>query len=113
MLAYLLRRLGGTLLTLWIAVTLAFFALRIVPGDAIAAQLARGGANPQQIAARRADLGLDQPALIQYARTIGGLLRGDLGQSIATQRPVADVIGEQFGATVNLALGALAVAIIA
>ncbi len=112
MLAYLLRRFSAALLTLWIAVTLAFFALRIVPGDAIAAQLARGGANPQQIAARRAELGLDQPLLVQYAQTIGGLLRGDLGLSIATQRPVADVIGEQFGATVDLALGALVVAVV-
>jgi ABC-type dipeptide/oligopeptide/nickel transport system permease component len=110
MLLYLLRRLGGTLLTLWVAVTIAFFALRIIPGDALAAQLARGGANPQQIAARRAELGLDQPAVVQYVQTIAGLLRGNLGLSIATQRPVADVVGEQFGATINLAVGALVVA---
>ncbi len=113
MLVYLLRRLGATVLTLWLALTLAFIALRIIPGDAIAAQLALGGASVAQIAERRAALGLDQPVLVQYSQTISALLRGDLGRSIASQRPVADMIGEQFGATVALTVGAMIVAVVA
>ena len=113
MLVYLLRRLGATVLTLWLALTLAFIALRIVPGDAIAAQLAQGGASAAQIAARRTALGLDQPVLVQYFQTISNLLRGDLGRSIASERPVVDMIGEQFGATVTLTVGAMIIAVMA
>ncbi|MCC7448981.1 MAG: ABC transporter permease [Anaerolineae bacterium] len=112
MLIYLFRRLGAAILTLWLAVTLAFIALRIIPGDAIAARLAQVGATPAQIAARRAALGLDQPLIIQYGQMLGGLARGDLGRSLVTDRPVGVIIGEQFGATVVLATGALIVAMI-
>ncbi len=112
MLIYLLRRLGAALLTLWLAVTIAFVALRIIPGDAIAARLAQAGATPTQIQARRAALGLDQPLIVQYAQTLGGLLRGDLGRSLVTGRTVGEIMGEQFGATMILAAGALVVAII-
>jgi len=111
MLIYWLRRLVAAILTLWLAVTLAFLALRIIPGDAIAARLAQAGATPAQIAARRAALGLDQPLMIQYGQMLGALLRGDLGRSLVTDRPVDVIIGEQFGATVVLAAGALVVAI--
>ncbi len=113
MLAYLLRRVAAAILTVWIAVTLAFVGLRIIPGDAIAALLARGGASAEQIVAQRAELGLDRPVLTQYVQAIVGLLRGDLGYSLITERPVSDTIAEQLGATVILALGALVIAIVA
>jgi peptide/nickel transport system permease protein len=105
----LLRRLGGALVTLWLALSLAFVALRLIPGDAIAAQMAQSGASEAQIAARRATLGLDRPLPAQYVDTMAGLLRGDLGISIMSGRPVAEMIGEQFGATLALAAGALVV----
>jgi ABC-type dipeptide/oligopeptide/nickel transport system permease component len=111
--AYLLRRTGAALLTIWLALTLAFFALRIVPGDAMAARLAQAGASNAQIAERRAALGLDRPALTQYVQALTGLLRADLGNSIVSGRPVAEMIGEQLGATAVLAVGALAVAVVA
>jgi peptide/nickel transport system permease protein len=112
MLIYLFRRLCAAILTIWLAVTLAFVTLRLLPGDAIAAQLAQSGATEGQIAARRALLGLDQPLLIQYGQTLGGLLRGDFGYSLVSGRPVTTIIAEQFGATVALAAGGLAVAIV-
>jgi ABC-type dipeptide/oligopeptide/nickel transport system permease component len=112
MLIYLFRRLCVALLTIWIAVSLAFVALRLLPGDAITAQLTQSGATESQIAARRALLGLDQPPLIQYGQTLGGLLRGDFGYSLVSGRPVTTMIAEQFGATVALALGGLIVAVV-
>ncbi len=112
MLIYLFRRLLMAILTIWIAVTLAFVALRLLPGDAIAAQLAQSGATADQIAARRALLGLDQPLLIQYGQTLGDLLRGDFGYSLVSGRPVTTIIAEQFGATVALAVGGLVVAVV-
>lgn len=110
---YLLRRTGAALLTIWLALTLAFWALRIVPGDAMAARLAQAGASNAQIAERRSALGLDRPTLIQYVQTLTGLLRGDLGNSIVSGRPVSEMIGEQLGATAMLAAGALVVAALA
>lgn len=100
-----------TLITVWLALTLAFVALRIIPGDVIEAQLLRGGATPAQVAERRAALHLDRPVLVQYTETMLGALHGDLGRSLVTQRPVNEIIGEQFGATMALALAALIVAV--
>ncbi len=111
MLSYLIRRIGSALLTLWLALTLAFIALRLIPGDVIAAQLAHSSATSEQIAARRSALGLDRPLLVQYVQTFEALLRGDLGLSITADRPVIEMIGEQFGATVALAVGAMVVAV--
>jgi ABC-type dipeptide/oligopeptide/nickel transport system permease component len=112
MLIYLFRRLCAALLTIWIAVSLAFVALRLLPGDAIAAQLAQSGATESQIAARRALLGLDQPLLIQYGQTLSGLLRGDFGSSLVSGRPVTTMIAEQVGATAALAVGGLIAAVV-
>lgn len=111
----MLRRLAGTLVralfTAWLALTLVFVALRILPGDALEAQLVGTGASEAQIAERRAALGLDQPVGVQYLQMLGGLLRGDLGRSLISGRPVTDMIAEQFGATAALAAGALIVGV--
>ncbi len=105
------ERLLTTLLIVWATVTLAFFALRIIPGDAITSQLLQGGASEADVALRRAALNLDDPLLIQYLAYLVGLLRGDLGLSLLTHQPVTHLIAEQFGATFILALAALAIAV--
>ncbi len=97
--------------TLWAAVTLAFFGLRLAAGDPVAGLLSQGLATPEQAARLRESLGLDQPLLAQYARFLVGLGRGDLGASLYSHRPVATIIGEQAAATAGLALGGLSVAI--
>jgi peptide/nickel transport system permease protein len=109
---YVLRRLTTLILTTLIAFTLAFWALRALPGDGIAAQLAVSGASPAQIAGRQAALGLDQPLVAQYAGALAGLLRGDFGISLVEGRTVAEIIGAQLGATLALAFWALTVAIV-
>lgn len=106
------RRLGAALLTLWAAVTVSFFGLRSAAGDPLAGLLSQGLASPEQAANLRAELGLADPILTQYVRYLAGLTRGDLGTSLYTQRPVIEVITEQAGATVELALGGLVVAIV-
>lgn len=105
-------RLLTTLLIVWGASTLAFLALRLLPGDAITNQMLQGGASQATIAARRVALGLESPLPIQYARFLLDLIRGDLGYSYLTQQPVSVLIGEQLGATVSLASAALFIAII-
>ncbi len=75
------QRLLATLFTLWLAATLAFFALRMLPGDAIAAQLTESGASRAVIDERRALLGLTEPLPAQYVHFIAGLIHGDLTRS--------------------------------
>jgi peptide/nickel transport system permease protein len=100
----------SALVVIWLAATLAFFALRVVPGDAISAQLANSGASRDQIERRRVEEGLDEPILVQYLKFMGGLLRGDLGRSLANGQPVTQMIAEQLGPTMVLASAAFVVA---
>jgi peptide/nickel transport system permease protein len=100
------------LLVTLIAVTILFFTLRLLPGDAIAAQLIPAGATTEQIASRRAELGVDDPFYEQYARFILGLFRADLGESLSSGQPVLQMIGQQIGPTTALALTALIVSVV-
>jgi peptide/nickel transport system permease protein len=110
--SFLFIRAQTVLLSLLIAVTITFAVLRVIPGDAVTDTLTRSGASPSLIAERRAALRLDQAWWVQYGQLIGGLLRGDLGLSLMSGRPVAEMLGEQFGATVVLAAGALVIAVV-
>ncbi len=112
MLTYLLRRLLSSLSTLLGVVTLTFFALRLLPGDPATMLVSQGGGTAEQIAALQSQLGLDAPLIVQYMHFLNGLLRGDLGQSLVTHRPVAEVIAEQIFHTVSLAVTATSLAVL-
>ncbi|NIS81404.1 MAG: ABC transporter permease subunit [Anaerolineales bacterium] len=107
-----LRRLFEGLLTAWAAVSVTFVALRLAVGDPLAGLLSRGLATPDQIESLRKALGLDAPLTVQYIRFLIGFLRGDLGTSIYSRRPVSTVIVEQLPATIELALAGLTIAIV-
>jgi peptide/nickel transport system permease protein len=93
-------------------VTLAVFSmLFLVPGDPVKMMLAEFVTTPEQVARMRAQLHLDEPVLVQYGRFVGNALRGDLGTSIRTRRPVVTEIGENLGSTVKLALSSMMVAV--
>lgn len=92
MLGYLRRRLGLTLLLLWLVATLLFLFVHIMPGDP--AQVILGSSEtdqptPEQLEMVRKKLGLDRPLQVQYATYLAGLVRGDMGRSFLTGRPVA------------------------
>lgn len=108
----LIRRLAASLGVIWLAATLAFFALRVLPGDAVQAQLLGSGASASAIAERRAALGLDDPALVQYGRWLAGIGQGSLGVSLLDGQPVAAMIGQRLAPTLALALSALLVAVV-
>jgi peptide/nickel transport system permease protein len=74
------RRLLGAILTLFVVSVLIFLVLQVIPTDVASAVLGRS-ATPEALAALRADLGLDRPAIIRYLEWVGGLLHGDLGKS--------------------------------
>jgi peptide/nickel transport system permease protein len=106
-LAYIRRRLLVALLTLLGVASLVFALVHLLPGDPAELMLVRSGASAQAIAALRAQLGLDRPLPVQYALWLGALLRGDLGGSLFSGRPVAGLIGDQLPFTATLAAAAL------
>jgi peptide/nickel transport system permease protein len=108
---YVGRRLLQAAFVLWLAATLAFVAMQLTPGDPAQALLAASGATPGEIAERRAQLGLDDPFLVQYARYLLDLPRGNLGQSWLHGRLVGRMIMEQLPATASLAVAATGVGV--
>ena len=111
MISYIVRRLLLAIPVLLGVVTLVFLALRLIPGDP--ALVMAGEAAPQEVVARiRTQLGLDRPLTVQYGIYIWNLLRGDLGQSARTRRPVTQELGFRLPATLELASASMAIAIL-
>ena len=98
----LARRIALALLSL-LAVSVVVFAITaVLPGDAAQEQLGQE-ATPEALAALRAQMGLDVPAPQRYVRWLGGLVRGNLGVSSATQLPVTELIGSRLPNSLLLA----------
>ncbi len=110
MLRFLAARLGSAALVALGVALLVFTLIHLVPGDPVEVMLGEA-ARPADRAALRRDLGLDQPLPVQLGRYVGGLLRGDLGRSLQSRRPVAAILGERIPASAALAGAALAVAL--
>jgi peptide/nickel transport system permease protein len=110
---YLLRRLGVSALLI-VGVTLVTFVLtNLVPGDPVAANLGqRAAENPATVAAYRAHYGLDRPLPVQYATYLGNLVRGDLGESQQTHRPVLTDLQSAVPATLEIAIGAIVLSVL-
>jgi peptide/nickel transport system permease protein len=104
-------RLILSIVVLWLVVTIAFMAMRFVPGDPVAVMLQKSGGSAARIAEVRHQLGLDQPVVVQYVKYLGGVMRGDLGKSIFTGRPVTTVVLEQFPATLELTAASMIIGV--
>jgi ABC-type dipeptide/oligopeptide/nickel transport system permease component len=93
--------------------TLVFFMIHLLPGDP-AQEIAAGGigSSPEQIEAIRVRLGLDKPLYEQYWQFVKRTAQGDLGRSIYRNRPVSTMIRERVGATLQLTLAGIGVAIL-
>ncbi|NVZ57865.1 ABC transporter permease [Pseudomonas edaphica] len=102
LLKLVLQRLALGLLSLFAVSVIIFLAVGLLPGDIAQAMLGQS-ATPETIAAFRAQLGLDLPPLTRFAHWLLRLLQGDLGASLANQRPIAELIGARLGNTLNLA----------
>jgi peptide/nickel transport system permease protein len=106
--AAFLRRLGELVVVAFGVSVLTFLMIRLIPGDAVQIMLgANAEVTPQQIAAMRARLGLDQPVVVQYFGWLGRALHGDLGTSVWTGRPVLAEILPRVGVTAELTVLAL------
>lgn len=108
---YILLRLVTALPTLILITFVAFLLTTAARGDPAEAALRQAGQEPtlEAIVAYRRQLGLDDPFVVRYVRWIGGIVRGDLGKSFLSQRPVGAVIGERIEPTLRLGLTAFAV----
>ena len=102
MLAYIVRRLLQSIIVLLVVGLVAFSMFRFV-GDPIENMLGQERTQ-EDIDRLRADLGLDQPFVVQYARFLAGAAQGDLGVSYRQSRPVAEIILERAPATLELAM---------
>ncbi len=112
MLELFARRLGTTLVTMFLLSIVAFILIQLPPGDFVdsyAGKKTQGGVvvTQDELDAMRSRLGLDRPIYQQYAIWMGDLLKGDMGYSWEYHRPVKDVIGERVSMTLILAFSTL------
>ena len=105
------RRLGRLLVSLWVLITASFLMIHLIPGDPVRAAL--GPTAPAAlVTAKREEMGLDDPILVQYWHYIQNLFTGDLGTSMISQLPVSDIVSQRLPATLSLALLAFVVAVV-
>jgi peptide/nickel transport system permease protein len=95
-------KLGGLLLTLFLASVLVFFSRFLVPGDPVTFLLRGRTPSPEAIAQVKAQYGLDLPPWQQYLQWLVGVLQGDLGRSLQYRQDVTAVIGERLPVTLGL-----------
>jgi len=109
--AFLTRRLATILPTLLFVTVLIFGLQQLLPGDP-AKVLAGEDQDPTVVAHLREKMHLDKPLPVQYVYWLGGVVRGDLGESLRIQKPVTALIAEKLPVTIELALLAIVIALV-
>src|SRR5712692_8151556 len=109
--AYVLKRLGFAVLMLFGVSLILFAIMRVAPGGPEAV-LVGSEFSPEAAARVRQRLGLDRPLVAQYVGWVSAATRGDLGRSFKTNDPVATLILDRLGPTLQLTGGALAFALV-
>jgi len=104
---FLLKRFASFVATLIAASMVIFAVLALLPGSVVEVMLGET-ATPEAVAALTHQLGLDQPAWQRYLHWVGGLVSGDMGNSVAYDTPVRELLAERLTVTVPLALMAMA-----
>jgi len=95
LLKLILIRIGLGVLTLFLVSLVVFVATQALPGDAARAILGREAADKARYEALRQQLGLDKPLLQQYGGWLGGVLTGNLGNSLASEAPVTQLLSRR------------------
>ncbi len=108
--AMIIKRLAFGVVTLLVISIIISLGVEMLPGDLAQALLGQS-ATAENLAAFRKELGLDLPVHIRYLEWISGIVQGDLGNSLASHRPVADLISKRLSNTLFLASVSAAVAI--
>jgi dipeptide transport system permease protein len=107
MLRFVLTRLGLVIPTFLGIIFLTFILIRLVPGDPVEVRVGERGISPERHAQLLHEMGLDRPLYVQFFDYVGGVLQGDLGTSVITQRPVMTEFLTLFPATIELAIFAM------
>jgi peptide/nickel transport system permease protein len=110
---YLVRRLLLNVVVIFLLVTLVFILMRLIPGDAVLAQLSEERAlAPEQIEFIRHELGLDKSPMVQYWEWMTALVRGDFGNSLVDRLPVSDAILRAIPISVQLSVIAITTSVL-
>jgi len=110
-LGVLARRAGTALLTVWISSVVVFLAVEVLPQDPARVALGLDSTEAQR-AAFREQLGLDDPAVVRYARWLGDVLQGDFGTSIVSRAPIAPELWTRLQNTALLAVLAVLISVV-
>ncbi|MGH2598423.1 MAG: ABC transporter permease, partial [Dehalococcoidia bacterium] len=110
MTAYIIRRLFFTVITVVIVSVALFVLLRLTPGDPVRNEFGLE-VEEETYQARRHELGLDRPVVVQFVDWASRMFQGDFGRSIRARRPVLDEIKERLPATMELAVFAFALSV--
>lgn len=110
MLRFLLRRVALAVVTLWLLSVIIFLASHALPGD-VGRRILGPFADPRAVQTLDHSLGVDRPLLVQYFDWVGGLLRGDLGTSLAFHVPVSQLLLRGLGNSVKLAAVAFVIVV--
>ncbi|MYE31149.1 MAG: ABC transporter permease, partial [Chloroflexi bacterium] len=109
---YIIRRLLSAIPSLVLVSIIIFSLVRLVPGDVVMARLAEGGyADEEQLAAMRADLGIDRPFVTQYIDWASKAIRGDFGESLWDSKPVLPTIAQRMRVSIQIAIMAIVISI--
>ncbi len=108
---YIVQRLVLIVPMIWVILSLVFLVLRVAPGDPVTAAVG-DRLNAEALAERRAALGLDRPMWQQYLEYLGNVARLDFGQTISDNIPVIDIVRDNGGATLTLAVAGLLFALV-
>ena len=106
---YIVKRVILAIFTIFIISLITFFAMNAIPGGPFNSEKAKSPAVMKELEAR---YGLDQPLIVQYKNYMAGVLHGDFGVSLKTDRPISDIIGESFPISAKLGLLAALTAIV-
>lgn len=110
MLRYIARRIGFLILTLLLTSIIVFVVTRLLPGDVARIILGRE-AGKAALEAKREELGLNDPAPVQYVRWLGNFVRGNWGESFSTKAPIFDVVMQRLRNSLMLTFVTLIVAV--
>lgn len=112
MISYIVRRILFLIPVLFTVSIIVFLIGHSMPGDPASIMLGTEAAKPAKLESVRRQLGLDKPLYIQYFSWISGVVRGDLGFSLRTEKPISNLVFNRFPYTIELTVYALVMALI-
>jgi len=110
-LSFVLKRIGSGILLVFVISSLTFAMLRMT-GQDVARTIVGQNASAEVVAAKRAELGLDQPLLVQYGNWLADMARGDFGSSWITGNPVATSLSDRLPVTLSIVIAGLLISAI-